>query len=98
MMQGTISKDQLLTTGDLINFKRELLFEIKQLLKEATNRPTKQWLKSSEVKKLLDISHGTLQTLRNNGTIPFTKLGGVIYYNADDIKTMMDSSKSPLPK
>ena len=89
-------KEQLLTIGDLIEFKNELLHEMKQLLKEATGKPAKQWLKSHEVKKLLGLSSGTLQTLRDKGTIPFTRIGGVIYYNADEIMKMMEQHKSPI--
>jgi hypothetical protein len=42
-------------------------------------QPT-QWLKSSEVRKLLKISSGTLQNLRINGTLNFYKIGGILYY------------------
>jgi hypothetical protein len=48
----------------------------------------------SEVKKLLNISSGTLQNLRINGTLSYTKIGGLLYYNYKDIeKLLMDSKK-----
>uniref|UniRef100_UPI00404892CE helix-turn-helix domain-containing protein n=1 Tax=Roseivirga sp. TaxID=1964215 RepID=UPI00404892CE len=50
-------------------------------------------MKSYEVRKLLDISPGTLQNLRVNGTLPFTKIGGVIYYDYTDIQSMLQSNK-----
>ncbi len=81
--------DQLLTQGDLINFKNEILLEFKRILKESNGEPGKRWLKSTEVKKILGISHGFLQTLRDNGTLPFTKIGGSIYYDYEDICKMM---------
>jgi hypothetical protein len=34
---------------------------------------------------VLNISAGTLQTLRNNGKLPYTKIGGLIYYDATEI-------------
>ena len=77
----------------LNDFRQELLREMRMVLHEKTPPPQKQWLKSTEVKKLLGISHGTLQTLRNKGTIPFTRIGGVIYYNSNDITVMMDKNK-----
>ena len=86
---SALSRDQLLTIADLDAFRNELLQEIRRLFKEITNKPTKQYLKSHEVRKLLGISPGTLQTLRNNGTIPFTKIGGVIYYNTFDLELVM---------
>lgn len=70
---------ELLTLTDLKDFKAELLLEVKKLLKENNGEPVKKWLKSHEVRKLLGISPGTLQNLRVNGTLPFTKIGGVIY-------------------
>lgn len=79
----------VLTTEDLQEFKTELLQEFKQLLKAQTSIQPKKWLRSPEVRKLLGISPGTLQNLRINGTLPYSKMGGVIYYEyADILKTM----------
>lgn len=87
------TKDQLLTIGDLDSFKEEMLYEIKLIVKEGSGKPAKKWLKSTEVKKLLGISHGFLQTLRDTGTLPFTKIGGSIYYDYEDIDSMMEAKK-----
>lgn len=87
---------QLVTIDDLLSLKFELLSEIKKLLKETSGQPVKKWLKSHEVRKLLDISPGTLQHLRVNGTLPFTKIGGVIYYDQEDITGMLQSGKSKI--
>lgn len=87
------SKNRLVTYGDLLGLKSELLFAVKQALKESSTT-SKQWLKSHEVRKLLGISSGTLQTLRNNGTIPYSRIGGVVFYNAEDINKMMNEHRS----
>ncbi|RKR80725.1 helix-turn-helix protein [Mucilaginibacter gracilis] len=84
---------QLITLDDLDIFKQELINEFKKLLKEHGGKPSKQWLKTEEVKKMLNVSTGTLQTLRINGTLPYTRIGGVIYYDADDIQQMFVSRK-----
>ena len=47
---------------------------------------------------MLDVSTGTLQTLRINGTLPYTLIGGVIYYDADDIENMFLSRKFQHPQ
>lgn len=39
-----------------------------------------------DVRKLLNISQGTMQNLRVNDTLPFTKIGGMIYYDAENIR------------
>jgi hypothetical protein len=80
---------EIVTTDDLREFKIELVKEFKQLLAVHYGQPSKKWLKSFEVRKLLGISLGTLQNLRINGTLPFTKIGGVIFYNSEDINKMM---------
>jgi hypothetical protein len=51
-----------------------------------------RWLKSHQVQRQLGISPGTLQNLRINGTIPFTKVGGVIFYSQDHIQAVMQQN------
>lgn len=76
---------EVITKEDLNEFRLLLLNDFKELLK--TNpQQTKQWLKSKEVRKLLNISPGTLQTLRINKTLSYTKIGGILYYNNADIE------------
>lgn len=83
---------EVLTKEDLNQFKTELLSEISQLVR--ANPQTKQkWLKSKEVLELLTISPGTLQNLRINGTLTFTKIGGTIYYDQDDINKILERNK-----
>lgn len=88
-----VYREQLITIEDLDAFKTELIKEIGLLLKSNGSQSHKKWLKSYEVRKILDISIGTLQTLRINGTLPYTKIGGVIYYDQDDIQNMLTSRK-----
>lgn len=84
---------EIITREDLDRFRKDLLENIKRLLKRNSGQPTKKWLKSFEVRKLLGISPGTLQNLRVNGTLPYTKVGGVLYYDQDDIQKMLQANK-----
>lgn len=86
-------RPQIATVDDLKDLKSELIEEIKKLLGQNGIQPMKKWLKSPDVRKLLNISAGTLQNLRVNKTIPFTKIGGVIFYDSDDIQKMLRSHK-----
>lgn len=88
-----ICGDQLITKAHLEEFKDDLLSEIAQLIQKASIGGTPKWLKTDEVKKMLNVSSGTLQTMRRSGSLPYTKIGGIIYYNMDDIHRMMDGSK-----
>ena len=54
---------------------------------------SKKWLKTTEVLELLKISPGTLQNFRTNGTLPFSKIGGIIYYDAQDIQQILTDNK-----
>ena len=89
-----INRDQLITNGDLCDFKSQMLFEIKTMFREFTGQPSKKWLKSKEVRKLLNISPGTLQSLRSRKVIPYTKIGGIIYHDAADIQKVLESQKT----
>lgn len=83
----------VLTTEDLQEFKVELLQELKKLLQNQSEFKPKKWLRSPEVREMLDISPGTLQNLRINGTLPYTKMGGVIYYAYEDIVKVLQANR-----
>ena len=83
----------IITTEDLWEFKMELLDDIKKLLSNKSDQLTKKWIKSPEVRELLDISPGTLQTLRINGTLPYTKMGGTLYYDYQEIIQVLQKNK-----
>jgi hypothetical protein len=88
----------IITTEDLYEFKIDLLQEIQKMLQSAEPSNNKKWLKSKEVIKLLNISPGTLQNLRINGTLSYTKIGGTIYYDSADIEKCLNTNKvSALP-
>ncbi len=79
----------LLTKEDLQAFKTALLEEIKSWFHIKTTEQ-KLWLRSSEVKALMKISSGTLQNLRINGTLRYSKDGGTIYYKYQDIEKLLN--------
>ena len=82
--------NELLTREDLQQFRMQLLGELKEVLQQS-KQSTKQWLKSAEVRKMLGISHGTLQNLRITGSLPYTKLGGIMFYKYEDIEKLLNS-------
>lgn len=82
----------IITKEDLIEFRHQLLEEFKALLHTKSPKQ-KQWLKSSEVRKLLKISPGTLQNLRINGTLSFSYMGKILYYSYEDIEALLENNK-----
>ena len=80
---------EIVTKEGLETFRFRLLDDLKTLLKEKESKKNKQWLRSSEVRKLLKISAGTLQALRIKGTITSSKIGGINYYPAEEIEKLL---------
>lgn len=82
---------ELITREDLREFKNELLIELKQIMQPGQGQ-SKKWLKSSEVRKMLNISPGTLQNLRINGTLCFTRIGSIMYCKLEDINKVLEGN------
>ncbi len=82
---------EIVTKEDLQHFRRQLLEDLQEILK-IEPQIQKEWLKGNEVRQLLKISTGTLQNLRLNGTLPFTKIGGIIFYNAKGIDALLNGN------
>jgi hypothetical protein len=83
---------EVITREDLNEFRTLLLSDLNAIINSKPQQQ-KQWLKSSEVRKLLNISPGTLQNLRVNGTITYTKIGGILYYASNDLDKALETNK-----
>jgi len=81
---------EIITKEDLQEFEERLISRIISVMGKSEGEP-KKWLKSYQVKNLLKISTNTLQTLRNNGTLPFSKIGGILFYRYDDILNILNN-------
>jgi hypothetical protein len=79
---------QVASKKDLLTLSNLILTEIKDLISE--KKPQTEWLRSTEVRKLLKISPGTLQNLRINGTLKYNRVGGTIFYKYEDIEKMLN--------
>lgn len=83
---------ELVTKEDLRELENNLLNAIKQI--QPGQGQAKKWLKSIEVRKLLNISPGTLQNLRIKGILRYTKIGGIMYYKLEDISKILEGGQS----
>jgi Helix-turn-helix domain len=83
----------IVTVEDLQQFKIDLLGELTSIISNSIPIK-KQWLKSPDVREILGISPGTLQTLRINRTLPYSKVGGTIYYEYADIMKVLEQNKN----
>lgn len=83
---------EVITKDDLKALKSEIISELKTILGGHTEQ--KKWLKSADVREMLNISPGTLQNLRINGTLPYTKMGKMMYYEYEDVVNVLNQNKS----
>jgi hypothetical protein len=57
------------------------------------DRNNEKWLDNEAVCKLLQISKRTLQSYRDNGTIPFSQIGHKCYYKTSDIEQFINKQQ-----
>lgn len=83
---------ELVTKADIAQLKEDIFEELKKF-RFGGKKPfvKKEWLKSFEVCEMLSISKGTLASYRRNDTLPYSKIGGLIYYKHEDIETLMNN-------
>ena len=79
---------EIITKEDLAEFETRLIEKFKNILGHTTEQP-RRWLRSAQVRKMLNISPNTLSSLRINGIIKFTRVGGIMYYKQEDIDQML---------
>ena len=76
---------------------RRKIISLDDLSAEQTDRLAERafledWIDGQDVMRTLHISQRTLQTLRSNGTIPYTKIGNKIWYLRQDIERVLRSN------
>lgn len=59
---------------------------VESLCREHGGKETGEWMNNHEIYRRLRISPRTLQTLRDNGTLAFTKIRNRTYYRPDDVE------------
>jgi hypothetical protein len=85
----------IITNPDIIEGLARDVKELKTLVQEKNRRgAVLDLLRTDEVKLLLKLKDSSLSTLRSNGTIPFTKVGGTIYYLRKDIESIVKQNYS----
>lgn len=97
MRQSNFNKnvmEKIITKEDLRQFGLQLLDKMRIIVQETTPAQTElaqpEWLKSKAVKKLLDISAGSVQNLRVTQKVRFKKVLGSYYYNKEDLQKLFN--------
>lgn len=77
---------ELATIEDLEEAKAEIMQAILTLNNSLSPEPIKEYLKVSEVLEMFNISTNTLTKWRVELGLPYSKIGGQIYYAFSDIR------------
>ena len=51
-----------------------------------------QWMDSQDVMNMLHISARTLRTLRENGTLGFSRIGNKVYFRLSEIEELLENN------
>ena len=65
--------------------------------RDQTDLGLKPWLDGNEVCGMLGISKRTLQTYRDSGKLPFSRVEHKMYYSPTDVQKFLDSSYHQKP-
>lgn len=68
--------------------------EIVNILKKLSEQKNSlnDWIDSQDLMHILHLSKRTLQALRTNGTIPFSRINNKIYYKIEDIQQILQDN------
>ena len=87
---------QIVTWEDLQNFRTQLLNDISEILKQnkQSSNESIEFLKTSQVRKILNCSNGKIQSLRITGKLRSKKVGGTLYYKQEDVKRILEQGNN----
>ena len=85
-----IVKGLLHLSGEL----KEIKVHLQHLNKTRAEIFNESWIDGQDVLLALNISQRTLQTLRDSGILPFSKLNGKFYYKVSDLESLLESNYS----
>ncbi len=74
--------DKITTLGGKIDF----------LTRSSKGQLENIWLDNQELMDMMHISVRTMQNLRSQGILPYSKIKGKVYYKATDIKKLLETN------
>ena len=67
---------------------------LKQINKPRLESFSEEWIDGQDVMQILHISKRTLQSLRDNETLPYSRINGKFYYRLSDLESLMEENYS----
>jgi hypothetical protein len=81
-----MNPNEIATKADIEILRKEIQ-ELKSVIENVPAE--KSLMRSADVRKMLNISDGTLQRSRTSGTLPATKVNGTWFYKLSNIKKLI---------
>ncbi len=64
--------------------------DISKMSKTHIQLLTEEWIEKEKVMLILKIKDRKLQTMRDNGSLPFSQIDGKIYYKTSDVEALLN--------
>lgn len=68
--------------------------ELREYVKQNSNPMIEKWIDNADASRILNISGRSLQNYRDKRILPFSTIGGKIYYKASDIEAVLNLNYS----
>ncbi|MEX2345287.1 MAG: helix-turn-helix domain-containing protein [Balneolaceae bacterium] len=75
------------------NIDDDLMNKVNAILIAMNDISSKNWLRTKEAADYLGISITQIHTLKRNGILPFSKIGGSIYFKRQDIDEILEENR-----
>ena len=82
----------------LISEVKEVKAGLTLLRQTRMERFKESWVDGQDVLMALNISQRTLQSLRDNGTLYFSRINGKFYYKVADLEALLENNYSGNPQ
>ena len=79
------------TFEELVSCLGQFVKRMVSINRQRSSRRMSDWMDNQDVCQALKISPRTLQTLRDSGRLPHSKINNRIYYRPDDIERVLQS-------
>ena len=81
------------TFKEMITSIRLLKEKLENLKNRQTSKSLDDWMANQQVCMALNISQRTLQSMRSNGTLPFSQIDRKTYYRRQDVIRLIEKGK-----
>ena len=83
--------DKLIDSIDLLKVKIDTMYA-------GSGIAPQKWIDNMQASLRLSAGKRTLQTLRDSGVLPFTKIGAKVFYKPEDIEKLLSFGYKPVKK